>query len=340
MKVARLYSFTDIRIEEMPVPSVGPGEALMRTLASGICSGDVMPWYIEKKAPLVLGHEPSGEIVEAGEGVTGFKIGDRVAVHHHAPCGLCRHCQRGHTVQCPTWRETRITPGGISEYILIPQINLANDTLILPQGVSCEDGTLVEPLGCVMKGIKRSGMRAGDTVLVIGLGTMGMLHILALKALGAGRIIGADLVGYRLHKAIELGADDVIDAGEVPTVEALRGMTGGAMADIVVVGPNSAEALRQGIACTAPGGTAVMFTPVRPGESLTIDPNELYFRDINLVTSYSTGPEETRAALELIEQGSVRADMIVTHRFPIEETATAYRMTAEARESLKCLVTF
>ncbi len=157
MKVARLYSFTDIRIEEMPIPVPGEGEALLRTRASGICSGDVMPWYIERKAPLVLGHEPSGEIVQVGPGVSAFKPGDRVAVHHHAPCGSCRHCLRGDTVQCPTWRATRIVPGGMAEYILIPAINLANDTLKLPDGVSFEDGTLVEPLGCVMKSIGRSG---------------------------------------------------------------------------------------------------------------------------------------------------------------------------------------
>ena len=114
MKVAKLYSPEDIRIEDMPVPKVGPGEALIKTMASGICSGDVMPWYIAKKAPLVLGHEPAGEIVEIGKGVTSFKKGDRVFVHHHAPCMQCRYCRRGDYVQCETWRETRIVPGGIS----------------------------------------------------------------------------------------------------------------------------------------------------------------------------------------------------------------------------------
>ena len=159
MRVARLYSFSDIRIEDIPVPEIGPGDALMRTRASGICSGDVMPWYIEKKAPLVLGHEPAGEIVEVGNSVTSFKPGDRVFTHHHAPCLECRYCRRGDHVQCETWKNTKIIPGGISEYILIPEINLKNDTLKLPDSVSFEDGTLIEPTACVIKGLKRAGLR-------------------------------------------------------------------------------------------------------------------------------------------------------------------------------------
>src|SRR4030043_1889569 len=155
MKVAKLYSFNDIRIEDIPVPKIGPGDALLKTRASGICSGDVMPWYIEKKAPLVLGHEPSGEIVEVGKNVKSLMAGDRVFVHHHAPCLECRHCRRGDHVQCETWKNTKIIPGGISEYILIPEINLRNDTLKLPDNVSFEDGTLIEPTACVIKGLKR-----------------------------------------------------------------------------------------------------------------------------------------------------------------------------------------
>src|SRR4030043_1890574 len=161
MKVAKLYSFNDIRIEDIPIPKVGPKDALLKTKASGICSGDVMQWYIEKKAPLVLGHEPAGEIVELGSSFihhpSSFSIGDRVFTHHHAPCLTCRYCRRGDHVQCETWKNTRIVPGGISEYILIPEINLKNDTLKLLDNVSFEDGTLVEPTACVVKGLKRAG---------------------------------------------------------------------------------------------------------------------------------------------------------------------------------------
>lgn len=341
MKVARLYSFTDIRIEEMPVPPVGPGDALLKTAACGICSGDVMPWYIEKKAPVVIGHEPAGTIVDIGSDVARlFGKGDRVFVHHHAPCMSCLCCERGDHVQCDTWRKTSLFPGGIAEYVLIPETNLRNDTLLLPPGVSFEDGTLVEPLACVVKSLRRARIRKGDTVLVIGLGVMGQMHILLCREFGAGRVIGADLIHYRLEKALRFGADEVINVSQQELAEGVGTLTNGAMADIVIVGPNSADVMSQGISSVARGGTVVLFTPARPGELLQIDPNDLYFRDVSIITSYSCGPDDTAQALQFIEKGVVTAEKLVTHRFPIGETEKAYRLTAEAGASLKSLIVF
>jgi L-iditol 2-dehydrogenase len=340
MKVARLYNFHDIRIEEEPIPETGLCDALIKTKACGICSGDVMPWYIEKKAPLVLGHEPSGEIVAVGKEVTSFKPGDRIFVHHHAPCFICRQCKKGNYVHCETWKKSKIIPGGISEYILIPQTNLENDTLHIPDNLSYEDGTLIEPTACVVKALKRAGVRRGDTVLVIGLGAMGLLNILLAKKYGAERMIAADMVPFRIEKAKEAGADEVINVSENPLIASLTELTGGEMADLVIVGPSSVEAMKQGISATGAGGRVLFFTPAKPGEQLTVEPNELYFKDINIITSYSCGPTDTADALELIEEGVVRAEQLVTHRFPIEETAEAFRLTAEARDSLKSIVVF
>jgi len=340
MKVAKLYSLHDIRIEDVPVPAIGPDDALIRTKACGICSGDVMPWYIEKKAPLVPGHEPAGEIVEVGKNMTSFQPGNRVFVHHHAPCFTCRSCRRGDYVQCETWRKTKIIPGGIAEFILVPHTNLENDTLILSDMLSYEDGTLIEPTACVVKALKRARIKQDDTVLVIGLGIMGQLHILLARKYGAGKIIGADMVPYRLDKAKEFGADEVINVLKDDLIESLKEITKGEMADIVVVGPNSAEAMEQGISAVGAGGSVLFFTPAKPGEKLMIEPNELYFRDINIITSYSCGPPDTADALEIIEEGIVRAEHLVTHRFPIERTEEAFRLTAEAKDSLKSVVVF
>lgn len=340
MKVAKLYSFNDIRIEDIPIPEIGPRDALLKTKACGICSGDVMPWYIGKKAPVVLGHEPAGEIAEVGKEVSYFKPGDRVFTHHHAPCFTCRLCRRGDYVQCETWKNTRIIPGGVSEYILIPQTNLENDTLNLPDKLSYEDGTLIEPVACVVKALKRANVRHGDTVLVIGLGIMGQLNILLAKKYGAGKIIAADMVPFRLEKAKESGADEVIDVSKSNLIETLKDLTSGEMADIVIVGPNSIDTMKQGIESAGRGGKVLFFTPAKPDEQLTINPNELYFKDINIITSYSCGPTDTADALELIEQGVVKAENLVTHRFPIEKTAGAFRLTAEAKDSLKSLIVF
>lgn len=347
MKVARLYSFNDIRIEDVPVPQVGPYEALIKTRACGICSGDVMPWYIEKKAPLVLGHEPAGEIVELGKELSAisyqpsaFKIGDRVFVHHHAPCLRCRHCKRCDFVQCETWRSTKIIPGGISEYILVPEINLRNDTLLLPDNVSYEDGTLIEPAACVVKSLRRANIRQGDTVLVIGLGVMGQMHVLLAKEFGAGMLIGADMVKFRLDKALEFGADAAIDVSKDDLVDSLDRFTEGRMADIVIVGPNSAEVMQQGLQAVSKGGTVVLFTPAKPNELLSIDPNYIYFNDINIVTSYSCGPDDTKMALEYLSKGIVTAEKLITHRFGIEDTARAFTITSQASGSLKSIIVF
>jgi L-iditol 2-dehydrogenase len=344
MKVARLYSFTDIRIEDMPVPELGPRDALMRTRACGICSGDVMPWYIEKKAPLVLGHEPAGEIVKLGKELSDepavFNIGDRVFVHHHAPCMSCACCKRTDYVQCETWRATRIIPGGIAEYVLIPELNLKHDTLKLPEGMSYEDGTLVEPTACVVKSLRRASIKPGDTILIIGLGVMGQMHVLLARTFGAHRVIAADLVPFRLRKALEFGADHVIDVAKDDVLESVGELTAGAMANIVIVGPNSAAVMEHGIKAASKGGTVVLFTPAKPKEMLRLDPNYLYFNDISLVTSYSCGPKDTREALNIIEKGFVTADKLVTHRFSIDKTAEAYRITAEAKDALKCMIAF
>jgi len=340
LKVARLYSFNDIRIEDSPVPEPGPGDALIRTRACGICSGDVMPWYIEKKAPLVLGHEPSGEIVAVGSEVRSFSKGDRVFTHHHAPCFACKFCMRGDYVQCPTWRSSRIIPGGVSEYILIPAVNLQKDTIVLPESLSFEDGTLVEPVACGVKGLRRAKIKQGDTVLVIGLGVMGVINVLLAREYGAGRVIGADMVRFRLDKALAFGADEVIDVASRDLREELSRVTSGEMAELVIVGPNSAGAMLQGISCVRPGGQVLFFTPAKPGETLTLDPNYLYFNDINIITSYSCGPDDTSESCALIEKGVVSSEKLVTHRFSVEETAEAFKLTAQAKNSLKALIVF
>jgi len=340
MKVARLYDYLDVRIEDEPVPHPGPGEALVRTRACGICSGDVVPWYIRKKAPLVFGHEPVGEIVEVGAGVTHLTPGTRVFVHHHAPCLQCRACRRGEFVQCPTWRATRIIPGGMAEYFLVPDANLAGDTLALPESVSDEDGALVEPTACVVKSLARAGQVAGASVLIIGLGVMGQLHVLLARHLGARQVLGADLVATRCARARALGADVAIDASAGDLAEQVLDATAGEGAEIVIVGPATIEALEIGLRCVARGGAVVQFMGTPPDARLQLSTNDLYFREIRLVPSYSCGPMETRAALRYIAEGIISARHVVTHRFPLAAAGDAYRVAAEDKTSIKTLVTF
>jgi L-iditol 2-dehydrogenase len=338
MRVARLYDFGDIRVEEAARPEVGPGDILVRVSACGICSGDIMPWYIRRKAPLVLGHEPVGVVEETGTDVRDFRPGDRVFVHHHAPCFECAACRRGEYVQCPTWRATNLRPGGMAEYFMVESPNL-RDTLRLPESVADADGVLVEPAACVVKSLRRSGLRPGESILIIGLGIMGMMHVKMARNLGAGTIIGADLFERRANRARELGADHAIVVEGDNLVERVREATGGAMADVVIVGPGSGKTIATGIACAGKGATVVQFTATPPDEEMIVRPHDLYFNETRLIPSYSCGPQETREALSLVERGVINAAELVTHRFPLAAISEAYA-AAQKPESLKVIVTF
>jgi L-iditol 2-dehydrogenase len=340
MKVARLYDYLDIRIEEEPVPQVGAREALVRTRACGICSGDVVPWYIRKKAPLVFGHEPVGEIVEVGKDVGGFTPGARVFVHHHAPCMSCRACRRGEFVQCPTWRASKIIPGGMAEFFLVPETNLFGDTLPLPDHVGDDDAALTEPLACVVKSLNRAGDVRGASILIIGLGVMGQLHVVLARHLGARQVIAADLIEARCRRARDLGADAVIDAARGDLARQVADCTDGQGAEIVIAGPATTEAIELALKCVAKGGTVVQFMGTPPDTHLQLSTNDFYFREIRLVPSYSCGPLETRAALGYIAAGVVCAEQVVTHRFALDEAAEAYRVAAQDKSAIKALVMF
>ncbi len=340
MRVGLLDEQLDVRVVEVEVPTPGPGEILVRTRACGICSGDIMGWYMRRKAPLVFGHEPAGEVASVAAGVESFRPGDRVFVHHHAPCFACELCARGEFVQCAEWRAGRLVPGGMAEYFVVPQANVDGDTLRLPDGVSFTDGSLIEPLACTVKSLRRAGLRGGERVVVIGLGIMGQLHVVLARHAGARQIIGLDRIPFRLERARALGADAVVHVDEQNPVEAVRALTDGALGDAVIVGPGSIEAMQLGLALAGRGATVVLFTASRPEDRLPVEPYDLYFREIRLVPSYSCGPNDTRDALALIAGGVVRAAQVVTHEFPLAQIADAYRTAADPTAALKTVVTF
>ena len=339
MRVARLYDYGDIRIEEERIPEIGPEDALVKMAVCGICTSDTLPWYVRRKAPSVLGHEPAGTIVDVGSEATGFSPGDRVFVHHHAPCMNCRFCRRGHFSMCPTWKASALDPGGLAEFVRVPGLNLKTDTLTLPAPLSMEDGALVEPAACAVQALKRrAGMRPGDRVAIIGMGIMGQLLALVARHYGASIVIVSDMVPYRLEKALELGADAGVDATVEDLAECVADATRGDMADLVVVGPGSLAAMEAGLTAVGVGGAVLLFTPAEPGRTLTVDPYDLYSRDVTLLTSYSCGPPDTVEALDIVGRGVVTAEKLVTHRYSLEEAAVGFQTVAEAGESIKTLI--
>jgi len=327
----------DLRLETVALPAPGEGGLLVRIRACGLCPGEVMDWYMARKAPVALGHEPVGEVVQAGAAVRGFAPGDRVFLHHHAPCLRCRACRRGAYVHCATWRRSRLIPGGVSEFAVAPAEVVAADTLPVPPEVSDEAAVFIEPLATVVKSLRRSRLRAGDRVLVIGLGVMGQLHILLARRLQAGMIIGADRVRSRLQRARAAGADAVVDVDREPLPGAARALTDGEGADVVIVGPGSTEAIAAGFASAGPASTVVLFTPAPPEARWPLPVHDAYFREVSVVPSYSCGPEDTRAALQHIRDG-LPVESLITHRLPLEAAAEGYRLVREATDALKVVV--
>ncbi len=338
MRVAMYYNNQDVRLEEMPAPVIGRGELLLRVEASGLCGSDVMEWYRVEKAPLVLGHEVAGTVAHVGEGLQRYKEGDRVVVTHHVPCNACRYCLSGHHTVCDTLRQTSFDPGGFAEYLRVPAINVDRGVFPVPPQVSLEEASFAEPLACVLRGQKRANLQPGQSVLVLGSGLAGMLHINLARALGAGRIVATDMVDYRLEAARRFGADAAFSANEdVPA--RLRQANDGRLADLVIVCTGAPPALLQGLQSVDRGGTVLFFAPTKPGVSLPVSVNDVFFRnDVTLTTTYAGSPADLATALELIGTRRVRVGEMITHRLGLAEAGLGFKLTAEARSSLKVIV--
>jgi len=338
MRVAVWYNNRDVRIEERPKPEIGEGELLVRVVASGICGSDVMEWYRLDRAPLVLGHEIAGEVVEVGRGVEPYKVGDRVAVAHHVPCNTCHYCLSGNPTVCDTLRRTNFDPGGFAEYVRLPAINVDRGVFLLPDDVSFEEATFVEPLACILRGQRRANPQPGQSVFVIGSGISGLLHVQLARALGASLIVAVDINAYRLEAAEKFGADAAIGADEF-LPDRLRVLNGGRLADLVIVCTGAVTAVNQALASVERGGTVLFFAPTAPGSTVPVSINDLFWRnDITLTTSYAGSPADYTAALRLIHARRLPVGEMITHRLGLAETGLGFKLVAGAKESLKVII--
>lgn len=337
MRVARYYGRNDIRIEEMPVPEPGPGELVVRIKASGICGSDVMHWYRAGRGPVVLGHEIAGEVAATGEGVSRYKIGDRVTASHHVPCNTCHYCLNGHHTVCETLRNTNFFPGGFAEYLRLPSINVDRGVYPLPEELSFEEATFVEPLACVYRGQRIAGIKTGLSVLILGSGIAGLLHIQLARVSGASLVIAADLNRLRLEAAGRLGAHGVVHADDdVP--EFFRDRNRGRGADIVILTTGAERAIEQAFRSVDRGGTILFFAPSVNG-SVSVPFNDLFWRnEITLTSSYAANYYEHATAMELLRQRRVNAGDMITHRLPLAETEKGFQLVESAGESLKVII--
>lgn len=337
MRVAVYYGNDDIRLEERPRPAIGPGELLMRIESSGICGSDVMEWYRKPKAPIVLGHEVSGVVVEAGDGVTSFAVGDRIVTTHHVPCNACRYCERGLHNVCESTHRTTFDPGGFSEYVRLPAVNVERGTFKLPDDMSFEQATFVEPLACVLRGQRVAAVGANDTVVVIGAGISGMLQIQAARANGATRIFAVDIHPARLEMAKRFGATETWPAGD-DLADRLRAANDGRLADRVLVCSGSRAALSGALGLIDLGGSLLVFAPLSPGQTLQLDVNDLWKRGVSIVHSYAGPPDDMRVALDWIAARKIDVPSMITHRLPLERTGEGFLLVAAGGDSLKVLI--
>ncbi len=337
MRVGVWYRNSDVRVEERPRPAPGPGEILVRIVASGLCGSDVLEWYRLARAPLVLGHEVAGEVAEVGPGVEAWRPGDRVTVTHHVPCNTCRACLGGHHTACRTLHATNFDPGGFAEYVRVPQLQTERGTLRLPENVSFAEATFTEPLGCVVRAQRLARLAPGDAVLVVGSGISVLLQIALARALGAGTVLATDVHPWRIAAALRFGADAAFPAGAgVP--ELVREATGGRLADRVVVCTGAVAAVNQAMHLVADGGTVLFFGAPEQGGEAVIPFPAIWRREITLQTSYGAAPADLAVALELIRARRVPVAEMITHRFPLERIGEAFARVAGGGESIKVLI--
>jgi L-iditol 2-dehydrogenase len=338
MNVAMYYNNNDVRIEELPVPTITDDELLVKIKASGICGSDVMEWYRIKKAPRVLGHEITGDVVEVGKNVKSYKVGDRVFVSHHVPCNTCQYCLHDQHTLCHTLHSTNFYPGGFAEYLKVPAINVDRGTFVLPKEMSYEEGVFIEPLACVIRGLRTAGMKPRHSVLVIGSGISGLMFVKLAKAWGAGRLFATDIDEYRLKAAKKFGADAAIHAKEnVP--EQVKKHNDGRLADLVVISTGAPAAVQQGLRSVEPGGTILFFAPTEPGVDIPFPLFELWNKQVKMVSTYAGSPKDISMAIDIIAKKKLMVTDMITHVLPLREVLKGFQLVAHAQESMKVILT-
>ena len=332
MRAAVYHGGGRVTIEDLPTPEIGDGELLVRMRACGMCGSDLMTWYQDPRAPVVLGHEPVGEVVATGPGAP-FREGERVFVHHHVPCFECRLCRAGRHTLCDTFRRTRIDPGGLAEFIRVPAENARADVLALPDDLDDLAGTLIEPVACIVRGQRQAGVGEGSRVAVVGAGSMGLLEIQVAKALGAAEVVALEPNPERRDGAARVGAlaPDGLDA------DAVRDALGGDLADQVFVCTHHHAAIAGALHMAGPAGVVQLFAPTVPGEIVGLDLGAIFFREVTLQSTYSAGPDDTREALDLLRRGLVDPSSVISHRLPLEQADEAYRLAASG-EAMKVVL--
>ncbi len=335
MRAAVLQGGGRVAPGEWPRPAVGAGDLLLRVRGCGLCGSDIAKIVApDTRGPVVLGHEVVGDVVEAGDGVAGFVVGDRVVAAHHVPCGECHYCRRGSESMCRSFKASNLDPGGFAEYVRVPPANVRHATFRIPDHLTDEEASFVEPLACCLRAVDRARVEPGDTVVVVGLGSIGCLFVQLLVRAGAA-VVGADPLFARAVLARALGARVTGDAETA--AGAARELSDGRGADHVVITGGGADVLPWAAALAREGGTLHFFAG-GPGDSLPLPLGTLYHRELTVTSTYSSSPATLARAFWLLAAGKVEVEQLITHRLPLEQLAEGVELMRR-REALKVYVT-
>jgi len=345
MQAVVYHGVNDVRLETVPVPQIGAGELLIRVHTCGICGTDLKKISTgSHSAPRIFGHETTGVIAAVGAGVSKFNLGDRVMVFHHIPCRDCYYCEHKVFAQCPTYKKVGVTAGyepsggGFSEYVRVMDWIIERGGVVrIPEGVSFEQASFIEPVNTCMKGVETLGLRPGETVLVIGQGPIGIVLAVLARRRGA-RVITSDLFPQRHTISKAFGLEENIDASSQDTVETIKSLTDGRGADAVILAVAGNGLIRPAMDATRPGGRVLLFAQTQHGEA-TIDPAAVCVDEKSLLGSYSASVDLQSESEQFVLGGEMEMERLISHSFPLQEAVEALQLAARPKpDSMKIVI--
>jgi len=337
MKAAMLYGVKDLRVENVDVPVVGNGEILIRVRAATTCGTDLKIFqrgYVSGviKLPTVFGHEWAGDVAEVGKGVSYFQKGMRVRAGNSSPCLRCYMCQKGKFNLC---EDMMWLWGAYAEYIKVPQRIVMLNTQVIPDHVTYEEAAVTEPLACVLHGVEEARVKLGDTVAIIGAGPIGLLHLLTVKKMGAGRVIISDTVDERLKLAEKLDSDETINAKQEDTVEKTKKLTDDYGADVVIEAIGLPATWEQALKMVRKGGTVLEFGGCPPGTEVKVSTEQLHYGETTIMGAFHTTPAHFKKALNLIASGTINIKPLITKRMKLDNIERAFETLATSKTDVK-----
>lgn len=341
MRASVYHDVNDFRMEDVDTPEIGFGEVLLKLKACGVCGTDIHKAIHKTVSPeTILGHEYAGEIVKVGEGVTKFKIGDRVVGAIHVPCFTCHYCQRQQYTLCPEFKETNIEPGGFAEYIRLSERHVRNLLFKIPDTMSYLHASLAEPVACCIHGQKAANIRPGDNVLIMGAGPIGMIHGQLLKHKDVSNVIISDVSAYKLSKAKEFGIDYTVNIKHESLKDVVDKVTHNQGVDTVIIAAGVSSLLPEAVQLLRRGGRVICFSPFDKNPEVKIDAGRFFKDEISIVGTYSVSPYEFEEAILHISNGTIDAEKMITHEMTIDQVGEAITFAANPDEEvIKVVIT-